>query len=165
MEERAQYEEQTKEAKSEADRQKEKKLVEQRTAIVEADTAQIQVVNEAKKKQKSEVIAAQRKLEVAKVKLEAAKQQADALRKKVPTTVKKIKRRTERITRRFEAIARWLKVVDRFVKLGKGTIGAMMKEREFFDDNKAYGRVFRQQIWNTIARPKKMGVGNHPAVP
>ena len=82
VEERAQYEEQTKEAQSEADRQKEKKLVEQRSAIVEADTAQIPVVNEAKKKQKSEVIAAQRKLEVAKVKLEAAKQQADALRKK-----------------------------------------------------------------------------------
>jgi len=82
IEERAQYEEQTKEAESEAARQKEKKLAEQRSAVVNADTAQIEVVNEAKKKQKAEVIAAERKLEVAKVRLEAAKQQAEALLKR-----------------------------------------------------------------------------------
>ena len=90
---------------------------------------------------------------------------ADALRKRVPAAVKLIEQRTQRMTRRFDAIGQWLKVVDRFVKLGKGTVGAMMKERELFDDFKASGRIIRQQIWNTLARPKKMGVGNHPAMP
>ncbi len=89
IEERAQFLQQTKESESEALRQKEKKLAEQRTLTVGAQTVQIKVVNEAKKKQKTEVVAAEQKLEVAKVKLEAAKKQAEALvtRKKAEANV------------------------------------------------------------------------------
>ena len=81
IEERQQYEEQTKEADSEAARQKEKKLADQRATLVQAQTAQIAVVNEAKMRQKTDVIAAQQKLEVAKVRLDAARKQAEALLK------------------------------------------------------------------------------------
>jgi ABC-type transporter Mla subunit MlaD len=90
---------------------------------------------------------------------------AVVMKKRVPPAVKTIRNRADRITQRFRRIEQWLKVVQKYVLTGRGTVGAFLKERELWDDFKVSGRVIRQQIWNTIARPKKTSVKGHPALP
>lgn len=90
---------------------------------------------------------------------------AKVWKKRVPPAEKLLRLRADRITKRFKQIEAWLKVVQKYVQTGRGTVGALLKDREIFDDLKASGKVIRQQIWRNITRPKKTSVKDHPALP
>lgn len=90
---------------------------------------------------------------------------ARLVRERVPGTVKLIRSHVDRITSRFHQIERWISIIRGVVTRGDGTIGAFMQEKELWDDFKISGRVIRQEIWRTIARPKKTSVKGAPGVP
>lgn len=87
------------------------------------------------------------------------------LRKRVPAAIDVIQARSDSITLRFRQVERWLALVERALSRGEGTIGAFLQEKELFDDFKVSGKIIRQEIWRTIARPNKTSVKRSPVVP
>lgn len=90
---------------------------------------------------------------------------ARVMRKRVPAALDIIKARSDSISQRFHKVERWLALVERAISRGDGTIGAFLKEKELFDDFKVSGKIIRQEIWRTIARPRKTSVQGSPALP
>lgn len=87
------------------------------------------------------------------------------MKKRVPVALDTIKARSDSITGRLRQVERWLTLVERAVSRGEGSIGAFLQEKELFDDFKVSGKIIRQEIWRTIARPKKTSPAGSPVVP
>lgn len=87
------------------------------------------------------------------------------LRERVPPVMKVAQARSRRIAARFRQVEHMLSMVEAAISQGEGTVGAFLKEKELFDDFKVSGKIIRQEIWRTIARPEKTTVKDSPAVP
>ncbi|MDY0000310.1 MAG: MlaD family protein [Polyangia bacterium] len=88
-----------------------------------------------------------------------------ALRGRIPRALDAIKARSDSIAGRMGQVMRWLTIVERAISQGEGTIGAFLQEKELFDDFKVSGKIIRQEIWRTIARPRKTSPQGSPVVP
>jgi ABC-type transporter Mla subunit MlaD len=87
------------------------------------------------------------------------------IRERIPSATRILRARADTIADRFRRIRRWIATVQRAIDLGRGTVGAFLQEKELWDDFKVSGKVIRQEIWRTIARPKKTSVKDAPVVP
>jgi len=90
---------------------------------------------------------------------------ARLVREHVPGAVKLIRSHVQQVVARFRQLQRWIDVIRGVISRGDGTIGAFLQEKELWDDFKVSGKVIRQEIWRTIARPRKTSVKGAPPVP
>lgn len=77
-----------------------------------------------------------------------------------------VKEAEENLTRLFKvvrSIKRDLLVITQAVDLAEGTVGALMQDREIFDDFKESQKNIIHTPWRVLGRPKKMSVKDLPA--
>jgi ABC-type transporter Mla subunit MlaD len=82
-----------------------------------------------------------------------------------PPAERELRARGKSLEQRVASLRAQLEALSRHVDRGEGTIGAFMKDKEIRDDFKVSGRIIRQQIWRTIARPDRTTPRRSPVVP
>jgi len=82
-----------------------------------------------------------------------------------PPAERELRARAESLRQRVEATRVALQRISTQIDRGEGTVGAFMKDREIRDDFKVSGRIIRQKIWRTLARPDKTTPRRSPVVP
>jgi len=77
--------------------------------------------------------------------------------------VKEAEKNLRRLIKVARSIKRDLLVIAQAVDLAEGTVGALMKDREIFDDFKESQKNIIHTPWRVLGRPKKMSVEDLPA--
>ena len=80
----------------------------------------------------------------------------------VAEKVRRVKQSVDRLVERFKHMRRDLKKVQVAVEKELGTVGALAKDRELFDDFKESQRAIKHTPWRVLGRPKKMSVKGAP---
>ncbi len=77
--------------------------------------------------------------------------------------VEEAEKNLRRIFKVARSIKRDLLVIKQAVDLAEGTVGALMQDREIFDDFKESQKNIIHTPWRVLGRPKKMSVEDLPA--
>jgi phospholipid/cholesterol/gamma-HCH transport system substrate-binding protein len=76
--------------------------------------------------------------------------------------VDEIKRRIRLVLKTGEGVLEDIRLVRRAIDRAYGTVGALAKDREIYDDFKASQKIIKHTPWRVLGRPKKMSPEGYP---
>jgi ABC-type transporter Mla subunit MlaD len=80
----------------------------------------------------------------------------------IQARVKTVRRHIDRVASIARTALDNIETVKRALERGAGTVGALLHDRELYDDFKATQKKLLHQPWSPLARPRKMSVKGHP---